>query len=802
MDELDNLDFELEKKGKKQGVLGRIKDAFQREAESRRGDKYALLCDLTLFAVGFVFSRCHLLFGARPLGLALASVLPFGVWSALGGIVIGSLTLGERGIIFAAISTVAVLLRAMLSDKEKGEEMFSERLLARMAVAVICGFVGAVYEWFVGGLTELTLLFGLSMILLPPTLVFVFSGAFSSGITLKALLSPSDIFSAAGRSETERYNALFFRVSSLAFLFFISLSLGEVVILGISAAYVFCGFSTLLIAKRFGTLHALTAGFVSALGISGVYSVSFALLGLGAGALFSFGIGYGIIAGGAAMSAWSAYYAGLTGFLTTFPEYLIATTLALTVLKKISSSEKCSEAATPSSGAEDMVGTMALAYRNKYSGRLDLLENALFSAAAAVRSYIPQESACEEDYRLMILDVAERFCADCSGQNLCTAESIRPCITNAESIAKKLSLGEKITSKDVNTDTEFCAIAGIVAASINREAARMRQESFKKEDAELGAELYELVSKLISEAIYRDTMETAVDENVTEMLTKVVEKEGIEDGIIRAFGERRKHLILACEDGDGSKISSKQLRENIESSLGIKLSAPEFFRRGKMALMECDARRGYFVTVATASRAGSETEVSGDSAACFESRDDYFYSLISDGMGKGSVAKETSEFVTDYMRSALEFMADKETVIRLVNSIIRSRGAECSATVDLFELDLITGESTFLKSGAASSYVKRESSIFRIRSRTAPIGLLKTIDTEKIKVDIKAGDYVIMLSDGIVDSFEDAPWLLELLSRDALSDVSEYARLILSEATKNATLGDDMSVTVIKINAA
>jgi len=108
----------------------------------------------------------------------------------------------------------------------------------------------------------------------------------------------------------------------------------------------------------------------------------------------------------------------------------------------------------------------------------------------------------------------------------------------------------------------------------------------------------------------------------------------------------------------------------------------------------------------------------------------------------------------------------------------------------------------FLKSGAASSYVKRESSIFRIRSRTAPIGLLKTIDTEKIRVEIKAGDHVILLSDGIVDSFDDAPWLLELLSRDVPRDVSEYARLILSEAAKNATGGDDMTVTVIKISEA
>ena len=802
MDKLCDNEYENKDTTPKKSIFRRIKETFEREAESRRGDKYALACDLTLFAVGFILARCHLLFGARPLGLAFAAVLPFGVWSALGGVVIGSLTMGEEGIIFAAVSTIAVFLRAMITDRARGDEIFTEKLLVRMSVATLCGFIAAVYEWFLLGLTETTLLFGLSMTVLPPTLVFVFSGAFSSGITLRDLFSSSDVFGARDGDELRRYNGIFFRISSLALLFFISLSLGEVVIFGISAAFVFCGVATLVIAKRFGALHALTAGFVSALGISGVDSVSFALLGLGAGIMFSFGVGYGVIAGGALMSAWSIYYAELSGFLTTFPEFLISATLTLPILNKISGSERVEESVTDVGSAEDMVGTMALAYRNKYSGSLDLLESALLSVASAVRNYTPPAEVTEEDYRCLVIDVAERFCADCHGQNLCTSEGIRPCLSNSEAIAKKLMEGKKIVATDVNTDTEFCALAGVVAGSINREAAELEQRRYKKEDAEPVADLYEQLSKLISEAAYRDAMETSVDENVTEMLNKVVKDAEIEDGIIRAFGDRHKYFILACEDEDGSRISSKKLREGIESALGIKLGTPEFFRRGKMALMECGVRRAYSVSIASAARAGSDTEISGDSAACFESRDDRFYSLISDGMGKGTVAKETSGFVVDYMRRALEFMADKETVIRLVNGIIRSRGAECSATVDLFELDLVTGEATFIKSGAASSYVKRESSIFRIRSRTAPIGLLKTIDTERIKVEVRAGDYVIMLSDGIVDSFDDAPWLLELLSRDALRDVSEYARLILAEATKNATTGDDMSVTVIKVGEA
>jgi hypothetical protein len=212
MDELENLDFEIREK--KKGLFQKIKDAFLREAESKRGDKFALIRDLAVFSVGFILSRCHLLFGARPVGLAFVSMLPLGVWSALGGVVVGSLSLGEDGIMFAAASCVAVFLRAVCSDRVNGEALFGERLITRMAISVICGFVAAIYGWFVDGFSELTLLFGLSMIILPPVLVFLFSGTFSSGVTLRDLLSSADLFSSARRDELELYNSVFFRIST------------------------------------------------------------------------------------------------------------------------------------------------------------------------------------------------------------------------------------------------------------------------------------------------------------------------------------------------------------------------------------------------------------------------------------------------------------------------------------------------------------------------------------------------------------------------------------------------------------
>ena len=76
---------------------------------------------------------------------------------------------------------------------------------------------------------------------------------------------------------------------------------------------------------------------------------------------------------------------------------------------------------------------------------------------------------------------------------------------------------------------------------------------------------------------------------------------------------------------------------------------------------------------------------------------------------------------------------------------------------------------------------------------------MKSIDAERVRVEIKDGDYVIMLSDGVSSTPEDAPWLLELLAEAPQRNIKEYAEYILSAAVKSSRTGDDMTVAVAKI---
>ena len=171
---MDKL-YEEIKQNKKESPISRLKSAIGRITREKRQNKQSLVYDLSFFALGFVLSRCHLLFGVRPVSLSFLCAMTGSVWPTLMGSVIGGLSLGLNGIIFAVAGAVAIFLRVALGYSEKGGP-FKEALSIRMSVATLSGFVVAVFEVLFSGLNEASLLFGLSMILLSPILTFIFSG--------------------------------------------------------------------------------------------------------------------------------------------------------------------------------------------------------------------------------------------------------------------------------------------------------------------------------------------------------------------------------------------------------------------------------------------------------------------------------------------------------------------------------------------------------------------------------------------------------------------------------------------------
>lgn len=176
--------------------------------------------------------------------------------------------------------------------------------------------------------------------------------------------------------------------------------------------------------------------------------------------------------------------------------------------------------------------------------------------------------------------------------------------------------------------------------------------------------------------------------------------------------------------------------------------------------------------------------------------------MLSDGMGSGREASVASGMSVKLLREYIEGGAELEGALKLVNRILRSAGRECSATIDICEIDLYTSEARFIKSGAAPSFVLRNGSIYRLQSKTVPIGIIRALDAEAIKFDIEQGDTVVMLSDGVARSYDEVPWLLDMMTSDETvlrGDEKLAAMTIVSEAAVRGSR-DDITCGIMRVS--
>ena len=313
---------------------------------------------------------------------------------------------------------------------------------------------------------------------------------------------------------------------------------------------------------------------------------------------------------------------------------------------------------------------------------------------------------------------------------------------------------------------------------------------------------YLLFAGMLRDISSRAIAERELNEDLTARAEEIFREEGFPEGVIRVFGSCRPHVIMAGEDRDGVLITSPLLRTRLSDALAVKLGTPEYFRRDDMVLMECSAAKGYKLHSATAKLNGASGEISGDSVKIFEGADSYAYGVIADGMGSGDTAHEASEFAVEFLSSILRTGAGYTTAMHALNSVLRGRGEECSVSVDMFSFDLVSAKACFIKSGAAPSYIKRSDKLFRIKSQTVPLGVIKQVDAERISSDIEVGDVIVMMSDGIASVAEECGWLTELLNKPVTAPLADFARSIVEAAVDNGRGEDDMSVLVIEVAAA
>ena len=200
----------------------------------------------------------------------------------------------------------------------------------------------------------------------------------------------------------------------------------------------------------------------------------------------------------------------------------------------------------------------------------------------------------------------------------------------------------------------------------------------------------------------------------------------------------------------------------------------------------------------------TNSKISGDSFLSIKLKDGKYLVALSDGMGSGEEARQSSNKALKMLENLLLSGFDKKTSLELINSSLINQNEEIFATLDIAIIDLYKGNVELIKSGACPTYIKNKNNVQLIKANSLPAGIINETSLQTFDRDISSGEIMLMCTDGILDSNVEYKnkelWVKYLFEDIETNNTKKIADLVLNEAIDNGygTAKDDMSVVVCK----
>lgn len=510
----------------------------------------------------------------------------------------------------------------------------------------------------------------------------------------------------------------------------------------------------------------------------------------------------GVLAAGAAFLCWSAYARGAMMIPLLLPALLVAGA-AFTLVRKWKSTdqkENLEDTPQPSKRNDPHISHVRCKDANERFRGISEAFTSLSEMFYNLSDRFRRPGTL--DLRQICDGAFDAYCKDCPNKTVCWGLEYSATLSTVNSLISRLHTRGKVTREQIPAALKHrCNSIGAILEKINNDCARLTADMLRNNRTEIFAMDYESAANIINDALEEDAGEYRFDEELEEKIRDYLKDAEIGVGSVTVYGNRRRQIVLRGVNVDRSKVTSQTLRSDLGEMCGLELGQPIFEMEGNVSIMSLQAKKKIAVEGAK-NNVSADGGVSGDSINLFANKQDYFYALISDGMGAGKEAAFTSGLCSVFLEKMLRAGNRAWTSLRMLNNMIRSRGAdsvrECSSTIDLLELDLMTAQASFIKSGAAPSFVIRGDAVHRLQSGTAPIGIIQTLDAQETSVSVRTGDTLVLISDGILQNDEECEWLTSFLSNaSALTPEEIVYRICLQASTFENH--DDCSAVALRI---
>lgn len=417
------------------------------------------------------------------------------------------------------------------------------------------------------------------------------------------------------------------------------------------------------------------------------------------------------------------------------------------------------------------------------------------------------EQETTEVIKKYILSYVNNTCFACSNINDCIDKENLD--MTAEYLADKLESGEKIEAEMLKFD---CKHSKIIVDNLyeiynNMKITRILKQR-ELENTEKVSKQYKEVSKLLNTIVDNIKEGALVNDDSQKKLRDELKFYGFnvyEDEFVRETDLIEYTFVtdiltnIDKQKRQIAELATNILEQNMTIKLILNISKTE---KSKIKLISTPK---YNIKTEIISENKVGETVSGDTYLQMELQDLRKLTVISDGVGSGKDAAQSSTAVINILERLLSGGFNEEKAIEIVNSIIKLKGDdELYATLDASIINEKDGECFFIKLGAAPTYLIENGKVVTITSTTIPVGLVDNTDYIPICKKLNEGDFVIQISDGVIQDNID-PNNNYLKNYLLTCDITKPAKIIAQEIREvlylnnGGVLDDDATIIVNKI---
>lgn len=400
-------------------------------------------------------------------------------------------------------------------------------------------------------------------------------------------------------------------------------------------------------------------------------------------------------------------------------------------------------------------------------------------------------------------DAVKNTCSRCGMRVFCWEHSDGVSMDSIAFVSDKLRREGSITPEDFREDfRRKCCRTGEMAGAVNKsyeayvagEAAEKRIEEIRRVVAGQFCGLSDILCEMANEYADYEHFDTDLADRITVRLKEL----GIKPTQVSCRIDRLGRMTIEAEaaDTDKKKISRALMVHELSKVCGRRFDSPSItsaFGSCRITLCELPC---FDAEIASSQHISGGGRLCGDSLRYFTDGTGKLTAMISDGMGTGGRAAVDGGMAAGIMEKLLKAGLGCDCSLKVVNSaLLVKSGDESLATLDVVNIDLYDGRVSFLKAGAALSFIRKGGDMYRVETPSLPAGILPDIAFSKTEDKLGKGDIIVMLSDGAVAFGEDR--VERIISSWGDRPMKELCDVIIDDACAVRGDGKDDDITVI-----